>query len=473
MVELRGICKSFGSKIVLQDVNLHVGAGQVHAIVGENGAGKTTLMRILSGILEPDQGVIASGEREFSSLTPELASQLGVAMIHQHFLLDDELSILDNFILTSPQQWSRPQVLPQWLRWLDRRRAKPVVQNQLPENVQAEELVSSASVGLKQRLEILRVLIKNPRLIIFDEPTAVLNEIERQKLFNKIQELKSQGCAVVYISHKLTEVFELADQITVLKNGQCSPALNPSTVSMGQVAQMMVGEIPKNPTKRSAQAQEIILQIHSDKTPLQVRRGEIVGIAGVEGNGQNALVRGILDPTRREDIQVQILNQNQTKLNQVRQCGVGFVSDDRHKESAIAQMTLLENWQMADLPTQAFTEAIGRLEVKPNSPTEIFANLSGGNQQKFVLARELALAKNLLIASEPTRGVDLRAKNKIHEAILKVAEAGTACLVVSSDLEELSTLCHRIFVIYRGQWVREFTSQGLDQQHVAMAMAGV
>lgn len=432
MVRLQGIQKSFADKVVLKDINLQIREGSILALAGENGAGKSTLMNILCGVLAPDHGEIHINENVYPQLNTTLAKTLGIAMVHQHFLLDDELSVLDNLILTSPDKWVTESSLPLGFQLLPRKQATHDLEAQIPEEAKLEIAMGEVSVGTKQRLEILRVVMGAPKIVIFDEPTACLNEIERQKFFARVKQLKENGAAVVYISHKLAEIFTLADSIVVLRKGECSAPLNPSETSVDQVAQMMVGEIP-------------ISTVVPQKT--------IVGIAGVEGNGQKNYIQKLLAGCDRKN--------------------TGYVSDDRLKESVVASMTLLENWKLSGLSEDTFARCMEAHDVKPRESDCLISELSGGNQQKFVIAREIQLAKKMFIVCEPTRGVDVKAKQQIHEAICRVAAQGVQTVVVSSDLEELMHLSQTIKVLYRGQWIAEFSAPPFDSGKIALAMAGV
>jgi simple sugar transport system ATP-binding protein len=496
-VELQGIWKRFPGVIANSNINLKVAAGTVHAIVGENGAGKSTLMKILYGMQKADEGTISINGAALVFNSPSDAIGAGIGMVHQHFMLADNFTVLENIILGSePKSGGK----------LDFVKARKLISDIAAENglaVNPDVLVSELGVGDRQRIEILKVLYRGAHILILDEPTAVLVPHEVEELFNTLRDLKKQGFTVIFISHKLDEVLSIADEITVIRQGTTVGTVNPHTekVSARDLAEMMVGnELPTPASVGNTIQDQVVLTVENlsviatggkaivDGVSFKIRAGEILGIAGVEGNGQaeilNALM-GIESATGKVLFQDEDISKKSTRHR--RDLGIGFIPEDRQRQALLLEAPLWEN-RMLGHQTQApnakgfwlnprgakadTKRIVAEYDVRTPSIDVNASALSGGNQQKLIVGREMSNDPKLLIAAHPTRGVDVGAQAAIWDHIRNARQAGLAVLLISADLDELIGLSDSIKVLLRGKFVADADPATVTPQELGTAMTG-
>jgi ABC-type uncharacterized transport system ATPase subunit len=484
-VELRGITKRFPGVVANRDIELRVRRGEVHAVVGENGAGKSTLMKTLYGMHRPDEGQILLDGRAVGFRSPADAIAAGIGMVHQHFMLADNFTVLENIVLGSE---------PTKAGLLDRgeaRRRIVEISDRYSLDLEPDELVEELGVGDRQRVEIAKVLYRGARTLILDEPTAVLVPQEVDELFGNLAELTREGLTVIFISHKLDEVRRVADSITVIRRGTTVGTADPRTTTVKQLAEMMVGsELPTPETRSSTVRDEVVLRLEQatvasatgralvDDVSLRVREGEVVGIAGVEGNGQAELVDAVmgLRPLAAGELWLGSENATNWSTRARREAGVGFIPEDRHRQGMLLDAPLWENrilghqtrppavkgWFIDRRGARADTERIMReYDVRAPGPDALAVALSGGNQQKLIVGREMSARPRLLIAAHPTRGVDVGAQAVIWELLENARADGMGILLVSADLDELIGLSDTLHVMLRGALVAT-----LDPAHV-------
>ena len=495
VVELAGISKRFPGVIANRDVSLVVRKGEVHAVVGENGAGKSTLMKILYGMQRPDDGTITVDGTVVRFKSPSDAIEAGIGMVHQHFMLADNLTVLENVVLGAE---------PTRGGWLDGRAARRRIEelsSQYGLGVRPDALVEDLGVGDRQRVEILKVLYRGARVLILDEPTAVLVPQEVDELFASLDGLRAEGVAIVFISHKLDEVLRVADAITVLRAGTTVATVAPGSTTPRQLAELMVGsELPTPETRDSTVTDEVVLAVEhlTVRSPegralvgdvsLTVRRGEVLGIAGVEGNGQAELVEALLGlRTGTGTISLSGTDITGWTTNQRREGGIGYVPEDRHRQGLLLPESLWENRVLGHQTRKPWrrgpwidrkaarrdTERIVReYGVRtPGVDVPAFA-LSGGNQQKLIVGREMSGSPRLLVASHPTRGVDVGAQATIWDLLRTARAEGLAVLLVSADLEELIGLSDQLVVMLRGRIVATMSPAGTTPELLGSAMTG-
>ncbi len=489
--ELRKIRKSFAGLPALSDVSLTLQPGRVHGLLGENGAGKSTLMNILYGLLRPDAGQITVDSKSITIRSPHDAIKIGIGMVHQHFMLAGALSILDNVLLGDRRQH---QLLPR--RALARRLLDLSTSIGLDVNPHAR--VDDLSVGARQRVEILKALHRDVRVLILDEPTAVLTPLEVDQLFTAINRLRDRGTAVVFISHKLKEVKRICEDVTVLRKGAVVWQGQAKDVSAEDLAHHMVGhqvaEI-RNIRPESSTASPAILQLRNvaaaGLSTVDLSIGpEIFGIAGVDGNGQQELAEVLvgLRPTTSGQISLNGVDVTSLNLSHRAALGVGHIPNDRKREGLVGAMSVAENialkhhgrapfrtgpfisWGRVRNTTQSI---IARFDIRSASVHTSVARLSGGNQQKVILARELAVVEpKLIVATNPVRGLDIGATNFVYQQLLAHRQRGCAVILISSDLDELLRLSDRIAVLYQGRLtLTGFPSVATDT--IARLMAGL
>ena len=495
-VELRGITKRFPGVVANSDVHIAVRGGTVHALVGENGAGKSTLMKILYGMQRPDEGTVLVGGREVSFSTPGDAIAAGIGMVHQHFMLADNLTVLENVVLgAEPGTFGRLDVRAA-------RRGIKQISDAYGLGVQPDRLVSELGVGDRQRIEILKVLYRGARILILDEPTAVLVPQEVDELFANLRELKAEGITVLFISHKLDEVLAVADEITVIRRGTTVATVRPDEVTPRRLAELMVGgELPSPATHESTVREQVVLAVEGltarspdgravlDDVTLTVHAGEVVGIAGVEGNGQAELIESVIglrpDSTGRVVLAGRDITALDTRTR--REAGVGVIPEDRQRQGLLLEAPLWENrilghqtrppnvsgvWINRD-GARADTERIVReYDVRTPGIDVVASALSGGNQQKFIVGREMSGDPVLLLAAHPTRGVDVGAQAAIWDHLRAARAQGLAVLLVSADLDELIGLSDTIKVILRGRLVATADPRSVTPEELGSAMTG-
>ncbi|HZK35662.1 MAG TPA: ABC transporter ATP-binding protein [Aeromicrobium sp.] len=492
VVRLRDIGKTFPGVIANHDVNIDVKSGTVHAIVGENGAGKSTLMKILYGVQKPDSGTIEINGNELSLGSPADAIKAGVGMVFQHFMLADNLTVLENVVLGAEKRHGIGGAARDEIS-----RISQAYSLDLDPDVQVEEL----GVGARQRIEILKVLYRGASIIILDEPTAVLVPQEVDELFGNLRELKSEGLAVIFISHKLDEVLSVADEVTVIRRGATIDTVDASSVDSRQLAEMMVGsELPSPSTSESTVTDQTVLDVRGlhlegagrvllDDIDLTIHKGEILGIAGVEGNGQAELVEAIMGmrPAATGTVTVNGRELGDLSTRGRRESGIGYIPADRQRHGLLLDSPLWENRILGHQTREPnvngpFIDRNGarrdteriveECDVRTPGIDVLARALSGGNQQKLIIGREMSDTPDLLIAAHPTRGVDVGAQAAIWGHIKRARTDGLAVLLISADLDELIGLSDTIQVILRGKLIGEFDPVTVTPKQLGSAMTG-
>ncbi len=501
-IELRGITKRFGSVVANSDVNLNIRAGEVLGLLGENGAGKTTLMNVLSGLYRPDEGEILIDGKAVSFRGAGDAIRAGIGMVHQHFMLVPVFTVAENVVLgvepTGP------------LDWLDLNKARQQVRAISAEHgleVDPDAVIEEIPVGLQQRVEIIKVLFRSASVLIFDEPTAVLTPQEVVEFFGIVRSLRDAGKALVFITHKLGEVLDVADRISVLREGKIVGEGDPKTTTNADLAEMMVGrQVRFAPEKRKTQIGGPLLEatgltILNGRDELavhgidfKVHEGEVVGIAGVQGNGQTELVEALTGLRPVSAGHVTFLGGDITKVSarERHKRGIAHIPEDRHRMGMIGEFNVAENavldmyyddrfssWitlRWADVYEES-AKIVERFDVRTESLFTLADHLSGGNQQKLVVGRELSsdISRDLklLVAAQPTRGVDVGSIEYIHDRIVEARDRGVGVLMVSTELDEIMALSDRILVMFRGRIVAEFDAAKAQVKELGLAMAGI
>jgi simple sugar transport system ATP-binding protein len=476
-------------------VDLDVQWGEVHALLGENGAGKSTLMNIVYGLVRADSGTIELDGKQVQVHNPQDAIRLGIGMVHQHFMLIPVLTVAENIVLGREIQNTGV---------MDLRRAYQVVRELSKRyglEVDPKARVEDLSVGIQQRVEILKALYRGARLLILDEPTAVLTPQEISGLFQIVRNLTAEGNAVIFITHKLAEVMEIADQITVMRRGKVVATTNPKESKPPDLARMMVGRsvllrVEKQPAKPGdvlLRVEDLVVmerrQVAVDHLSLEVRSGEILGVAGVEGNGQNELVESIvgLRAARAGHIRLGAREVTRRSTRSRLHSGLGLIPADRHRQGIILELPVSDNLILSRYDVPPFERWIVRqfgairataerliktFDIRAQSPDQPASSLSGGNQQKLVVARELGTGPKVLIASQPTRGVDVGSIEFIHRQIINQRDAGLGVLLVSSELDEVLALADRVAVMFRGRIVAVLDGEDADRDRIGLLMAG-
>lgn len=493
LIEFENVCKSFGTVQAARNLSFQINEGHIHGLVGENGAGKSTAMKMVFGLERPDTGTVKFEGQVLRNHDATQAIALGIGMVHQHFMLAGPLSALDNLLLAEKGFALAP---------LDRKTAfqrySDLCQRfgfQLDLNAKVEDL----SVGAQQRLEILKVLARDPRVLIFDEPTAVLTPQEIKELLAQLRRLKDLGKTILLISHKLREILEITDEVTVFRRGQVVASFKTSETSAEQLAEQMIGRRLPPLDKSTATPGEMILEIKNlssvrgtqglHNLSFEIREGEIVGIAGVEGNGQDLLIRTLCEPQKNPftgEISYRGKSLHQMTTADLRQNGAAFFPEDRLQTGVMANRPAWENFLLGHQNKSEFrrglwlrlknlklatTQAMQRADVQPPDAEKLIRFFSGGNQQKFVVARELRGNPKWILAAHPTRGVDIGSVRAIHDEIRKESRTNRAAvLVLSSELEEILSLSDRVYVLSCGKLLGPFSTDRVDE--IGLAMGG-
>ncbi len=492
-VRLEGITKRFPGVVANSDVNISVHRGTVHAIVGENGAGKSTLMKILYGMQRPDAGTISIDGQQVAFHSPQQAIKAGIGMVHQHFMLADNLTVLENIVLGAESLHGIGA---------EARASISQISKSYGLGVRPDVLVETLGVGERQRVEILKVLYRGAKILILDEPTAVLVPQEVEELFANLKEMKAEGLTVLFISHKLDEVLSVADAITVIRRGTTVDTVRPDEVTARQLAELMVGgELPSPQTGESTVTDQAVLTVADltvhgldggraevDGVSFTIHAGEILGVAGVEGNGQAELVEAIMG-TRHSTGEVSLAAESIAtwSTRRRREAGIAYIPEDRHRQALLLESPLWENRMLGhqterpnavgvrlDLGgARRDTERIIReYDVRtPGVDTKAGA-LSGGNQQKFIVGREMSHEPKVLVAAHPTRGVDVGAQAAIWDQIRAARARGLAVLLISADLDELIGLSDTLRVILRGRFVADADPATVTPEALGSAMTG-
>jgi general nucleoside transport system ATP-binding protein len=496
VLELRGITKQFPGVLANDHVDFDLRRGEVHALLGENGAGKSTLMSILYGLYTADSGEILLNGKPVSISSPKDAIERGIGMVHQHFMLIPVMTVTENIVLA--QEPRQAGVLLDYDKAAERVRE---LSASFGLAVDPHARVEKITVGQQQRVEILKALYRGAQMLILDEPTAVLTPQEARELFEIIENLKAQGESIVFISHKLNEVLEIADRISVLRRGKKVETIPREGATEAGLARSMVGrEVLLRVDKKPAQPGDPLLQVEDlqvrDDRGLEavrgvsfdVRAGEILGIAGVDGNGQSELIDALTGLRHAAGGHVRIGGKELSRATarQALDAGMGHIPEDRHRRGLILDFNLAENLVLHDYgkepfsrlgwvnPRRWFRWARGLLkefDVRGGGPTTRGGSLSGGNQQKVVVAREVSRDPSVLIAAQPTRGLDVGAIEFVHRRLVEQRDAGKAVLLVSLELEEILSLSDRILVLYEGRIVGEFPPD-VSEEEVGIAMTG-
>lgn len=496
VLEARGLTKRFPGVVANEDVSLSVRSGQIVALLGENGAGKSTLVKMIYGLYTPDEGeIVVKGEpRRFASSRD--AIKAGIGMVHQHFQLVPVFTVAENVILgDEPRRWP----------FVNMRKARADVARLAEEyglKVDVDARVQDLPVGAQQRVEILKALYRRADILIMDEPTAVLTPQETDELLRTMRGFADSGVAVIFITHKLREVLAVADSIEVLRGGRAVGTTTPAETDQAGLAQMMVGRsvlltVAKQPAEPGSVVLDVVgLEVQNDlglpavrQVDLQVRAGEIVGIAGVEGNGQRELVEAItgLRPCTARAMTVSGASIMGETPHAIHARGVGHVPEDREKDGLVGPYSIADNLVLNRFDEGEFssrgvrnrraiaelaTDLVQQYDVRTPSIETTVESLSGGNKQKVVIARELAAKPELLIASQPTRGVDVGSIEFIHARIIEARDRGAAVLLVSAELDEVLGLADRVAVMYDGRIVAQMAAGDVDRAHVGRLMAG-
>ncbi|ACC83077.1 ABC transporter ATP-binding protein [Nostoc punctiforme] len=482
-LRLNNITKRFGSFIANDNINLSVASGSIHAILGENGAGKSTLMNIISGLYQPDAGEIYLQEQPIKITSPNEAIKLGIGMIYQHFMLIPKLTVTENIILGIEKTWR--------LNLEDKQQKIAALSQAYGLEIDPTAKVENLSVGAQQRVEILKVLYRQAKLLILDEPTAVLTPPEVESLIAILRQLASAGNTIIFISHKLEEVMNLCDSVTVLRQGKVVATTSTEAATSQQLATLMVGrEVALQLNKSPTLPGEIILSVQNlqvadernilavNNVSFELRAGEILGIAGVDGNGQRELADAIAF--------VRTIKQGKIEFTP-KHSSVGYIPEDRQTMGLVLQFSIAQNLILKAFKYLPFCRrfllqqeaianraqaAMQEFDIRASGKDILVSQLSGGNQQKVVLARELALTPALIIAMQPTRGLDVGATIAVQSRILTERDRGAAILYISTELEEVMAMSDRIAVIYRGEFVAILDAATAKVEEIGLLMAG-
>ena len=496
VLELRGITKRFPGVLANDHIGFDLRAGEVHALLCENGAGKSTLVNVLYGLYHPDEGEILINGEPVRIHSPKEAIERGIGMVHQHFMLIPVMTVAENIVLAAEPRWAG--VL---LDYASARKRVEDIASAFNFAIDPQALVENITVGQQQRVEILKALYRRADILILDEPTAVLTPQEAQELFGILRGLTREGMSIVFISHKLNEVLEIADRITVLRRGRKIETLPASGATEQGLAQLMVGrEVLLQVDKSEATPADPLLEVEDLRVlddreleavrgvSLRVRAGEIVGIAGVDGNGQTELVEALtgLRPIQAGEFRVAGRRLTGSSTHRILDSGIGHIPEDRQKRGLVLEFTLAENLAFHEFdkapnsrlgwlwPARLVSRArklIQEFDVRGGGPQTPAKSLSGGNQQKLVVAREVANDPRVLIAAQPTRGLDVGAIEYVHRRLVEERDQGRAVLLVSLELDEIMSLSDRILVMYEGEIVGEYSPDATEQE-LGIAMLG-
>ena len=498
VIEMLHITKEFPGIRANDDITLQLRKGEIHALLGENGAGKSTLMSVLFGMYQPEEGEIRKNGEPVKINDPNDATALGIGMVHQHFKLVDVFTVLDNIILGAETTK---------FGFIQRKEARKKVE-ELSERyglkVDLDAKVEDISVGMQQRVEILKMLYRDNEILIFDEPTAVLTPQEIDELMNTMREFAKEGKSILFISHKLNEIMAVADRCTVLRKGKCIGTVNTADTNKQELSNMMVGRpVQLEVTKTPAKPGEAILTVENLSVPsklhkgdavkgvsFEVRAGEIVCIAGIDGNGQTELIYGITGLEKTSGGSITLCGKNITKssIHNKSAAGMSHIPEDRHKHGLILDFTLEQNMVLQRFKEKRFQNhgfirrdavreyaegLIEQFDVRSGQgPVTTARSMSGGNQQKAIIAREVDRNKPLLVAVQPTRGLDVGAIEYIHSQIVAQRDEGKAVLLVSLELDEVMSLSDRILVMYEGEIVGQLDPQKTNLQELGLYMSG-
>ena len=495
-LEMSNIKKSFGNIKAIQNGNFNLRKGEIHSLIGENGAGKSTMMKIAYGLYAPDEGDIFIRNEKYESLNPKKAIDIGIGMVHQEFMLVKELTVLENIILGFEK---RKGVA------IDFEASKKEINRYIDTykmDIQINKRIEQISVGEAQRVEIIKTLYRGAEILIFDEPTAVLTPQETKEFFKILNILKESGESIVFISHKLNEVMEISDRISIMRQGQYIDTVNKTETNVKELAKMMVGrDVFLNVEKKKSKVYDVVLKVDNLWTSgekelskirgisFDVKAGEIVGIAGIDGNGQSELIEAICGLRKVEKGGVYLDNVNITNKTplKIRKAGLSHIPEDRNLRGLNRSLNIAENIIALKFNQKPYAnnmimndkeiidttnKLIEKFDIRPAQALVATTHLSGGNAQKVVVAREVDANGKLLIASQPSRGVDIGAIESIRKILNKEKEKGKAILLVSADLEEILSLSDRIIVMYEGTITGMLTPEEANDENLSLLMVG-
>lgn len=497
VIEMLDIRKEFPGIVANDQINLQVKKGEIHALLGENGAGKSTLMNVLFGLYQPEKGEIKVKGKTVNITNPNVANDLGIGMVHQHFMLVETFTVTENIVLGS-----EPTKAGAFVNMKDAEQKVGEISKKYGLSVDPKAKISDITVGMQQRVEILKTLYRGAEILIFDEPTAVLTPQEIQELIQIMKNLINEGKSIILITHKLKEIMEVCDRVTVIRKGKGIGTVNVNDTNPNDLANLMVGrEVEFTTEKIASTPKEEVLQIKQltvedsrgiaavNNLSLSVRAGEIVGIAGVDGNGQTELIEAITGLRKSKSGSVLVKGKEVQSLSprKITESGVGHIPQDRHKHGLVLDFPIGENMVLQTYYQKPFsskgvlqfktiydyaTKLIKEFDVRtPSEFTEARA-LSGGNQQKAIIGREIDRNPDLLIAAQPTRGLDVGAIEFIHQRLIDQRDNGKAVLLVSFELEEIMNVADRIAVIYEGEIVAVVDPKETTEQELGLLMAG-
>lgn len=496
VIEMKHIRKEFPGIVANDDITLQVKKGEIHALLGENGAGKSTLMNVLFGLYQPEQGEILVKGKKVNITDPNIANDLGIGMVHQHFMLIEKFTVTENIILGK-----EPRIAGR----IDLKKAVQEVEQlskQYGLSVDPHAKIEDISVGMQQRVEILKTLYRGAEILIFDEPTAVLTPQEIKELIQIMKRLVNEGKSIILITHKLKEIMEVCDRVTVIRRGKGIGTVDVTDTNPDALASMMVGrEVNFKVNREEYKPGENVLEIKdltvldSRKVPavnhlsIEVKRGEILGVAGVDGNGQTELIEAITGLRNADSGHIILKGEEMTnkRPRKVTSAGVAHIPEDRHKHGLVLDFSMGENMVLQTYYQKPYSKSgimqfdqiykkaealIKEYDVRTPSVQTLARSLSGGNQQKAIIAREVDRSPDLLIAAQPTRGLDVGAIEFIHSKLIEERKNGKAVLLISLELDEILNLSDRIAVIYEGSIIAIVNPQETNEQELGLLMAG-
>ncbi len=491
LLRMDNITKQFGDMYANKNVSLSIGAGEVHTLLGENGAGKSTLMNILIGLYHPTSGDIYVKGNKVRIDSPSIAVEFGIGMVHQHFMLVEAMTVFENIILGLPSSKRL------WIPKKTMRQSIELLAKQYGLEVDLDQPITHISVGEQQRVEILKALYRGAEILILDEPTAALTDIEVEGLFDMIEALKREGKSVIFISHKMREVLRVSDKITVLRKGEVVECLETKDADATTLARLMMGKtLIQNEYEKVKEGQETVVQMKQvsyrkaskhngvKNIDLSIVSGEILGIAGVDGNGQSqiaGLLTGVLKP---DEGAVELYGETVKRITPKHFIDrkISHIPEDRNKMGLVGNMSVSDNLMLKSLKNGLFLKKKemrkqanqwqSQYDIRCESIEQEARNLSGGNQQKIVLAREIEQNPKVLVAVNPTRGLDVGAATNVHDTLIKSRDNGSAIVVISADFDEILRLSDRIIVMYEGEIVGCYSGDHPPVQDISLAMSG-